>query len=53
MIYPMARQIIDSSIKRQKLEQAKNRRALIYKMLDYYNGDNTEQYVKELSLIHI
>ena len=47
MIYSMARQIIDSSIKRQKLEQAKNRRALIYKMLDYYNGDNTEQYVKD------
>ena len=47
MIYSMARQIIDSSVKRQKLEQAKNRRALVYKMLDYYNGDNTEQYVKE------
>ena len=47
MIYSMARQIIDSSIKRQKLEQAKNRRALTYKMLDYYNGDNTEQYVKD------
>ena len=43
----MARSIIDDSIKRQKIEQAKNRRALIYKMLDYYNGDNTEQYVKE------
>ena len=47
MIYSMARSIIDSSIKRQKLEQAKNRRALVYKMLDYYNGDNTEQYVKD------
>ena len=47
MIYSMARQIIDNSIKRQKLEQAKNRRALTYKMLDYYNGDNTEQYVKD------
>ncbi len=47
MIYNMARSIIDDSIKRQKIEQAKNRRALIYKMLDYYNGDNTEQYVKE------
>ena len=45
MIYSMARQIIDSSIKRQKLEQAKNRRALTYKMLDYYNGDNTKQYI--------
>ena len=47
MIYSMARKIIDDSIKRQKLEHAKNRRALTYKMLDYYNGDNTEQYVKD------
>ena len=47
MIYSMARKIIDESIKLQKLEQAKDRRALVYKMLDYYNGDNTEQYVKE------
>ena len=46
MIYSMARKIIDESIKLQKLEQAKDRRALVYKMLDYYNGDNTEQYVQ-------
>ena len=45
MIYSMARQIIDNSVKEQKLNMAKNRRALTYKMLDYYNGDNTKQYI--------
>ena len=41
-----AKQIIDNSIKSQKVEMARNRRRLIYKLLDYYNGDNTEQYLE-------
>jgi hypothetical protein len=40
-------EIIAESIKDEKLHQAKLRRRYIYKLLDYYSGSNTSQYIKD------
>ena len=40
-------QIIAESIKDEKLHQSKLRRRYIYKLLDYYSGSNTSQYIKD------
>jgi len=45
MIYSLAKQYIDESIKEDKVRQSKERRSQIYKMLDYYNGDNFEKHI--------
>lgn len=43
----MAKKYIDDSIKEEKIQQSKLRRIQIYKMLDYYNGDNYNKYIKD------
>ena len=40
-------EIIAESIKDEKLHQAKLRRRYIYKLLDYYSGSNTSQYISD------
>jgi hypothetical protein len=40
-------EIIKESIKDEKLHQAKMRRRYIYKLLDYYSGSNTSQYIED------
>jgi len=39
-------EIIAESIKDAKLQQAQARRRYIYKLLDYYSGSNTSNYIK-------
>lgn len=46
MIFSQAQRIVDESITRQKEEFSRDRRRLVYKLLDYYNGDNTAQYIE-------
>ena len=41
-----AKKIISDSIKDEKAEQRRRRRHNIIKLLDYYTGDNTTQYIK-------
>tara|TARA_R110002020_G_scaffold133393_2_gene297710 strand:- start:3052 stop:4362 length:1311 start_codon:yes stop_codon:yes gene_type:complete len=38
-------EIIQESVKDEKLNQAKMRRRYIYKLLDYYSGSNTANYI--------
>ena len=42
-----ASEIIKKSITDQKLLNAKSRRKMVWKYLDYYAGDNTVQYIKD------
>ena len=42
-----AQYLIAESLKEQKKLFAKNRRQAIYKLLDYYAGDNTAQYIED------
>ena len=42
-----AQNIIDESVKDQKLLNSKNRRELVMKYLNYYDGDNTYKYIKD------
>ena len=37
--------LIKKSISDQKYKNSKHRRDLVYKYLDYYSGDNTDQYI--------
>ena len=46
MIFSQAQEIVNKSITRQKEQFSRDRRKLVYKLLDYYNGDNTAQYIK-------
>ena len=46
MMFSQAKRIVDESIKRQKEQFSKDRRKMVYKLLDYYNGDNTKQYIE-------
>ena len=46
MIYSNAESFITNSIKEYKTLKSRERRKVIYKMLDYYQGDNTMQYIK-------
>ena len=41
-----AQLLIQESLKDQKMLYAQDRRNSIYKLLDYYAGDNTAQYIK-------
>ena len=47
MIYNESSDMIQTSIKEYKTMKSKNRRNLIYKMIDYYQGDNTMQYIQD------
>ena len=40
-----ANQILMDSQKQAKAELQAQRKDLVYKLLDYYTGDNTEQYI--------
>ena len=42
-----AQYLIAETLKEQKKLFAKNRRQAIYKLLDYYAGDNTAQYIED------
>lgn len=42
----ISQELIQRSISEQKYKNAKYRRNLVYKYLDYYSGDNTEQYIQ-------
>ena len=42
-----AQQLIQESLKEQKKLYARNRREAIYKLMDYYAGDNTAQYIED------
>ena len=46
MIYDNSNNLIKTSIKEYKTMKSKQRRKVIYKMIDYYQGDNTMQYIK-------
>ena len=46
MIYSNAESFVTNSIKEYKTLKSRERRKVIYKMLDYYQGDNTMQYIK-------
>ena len=46
MIYDNSNSLIKTSIKEYKNMKSKQRRKVIYKMIDYYQGDNTMQYIK-------
>ena len=46
MIFSQAQKLVDESITRQREEFSRDRRKLVYKLLDYYNGDNTAQYIE-------
>tara|TARA_Y100001973_G_scaffold105520_1_gene179006 strand:- start:61 stop:1407 length:1347 start_codon:yes stop_codon:yes gene_type:complete len=46
MIFSQAQRMVDESITLQKEQFSKDRRKLVYKLLDYYNGDNTAQYIE-------
>ena len=39
--------LIHESLKEQKKLYAKSRRDAIYKLMDYYAGDNTAQYIED------
>ncbi len=43
----LALDLIQDSLKEQKQMYAKGRRDSIYKLLDYYAGDNTSQYIED------
>ena len=43
----LALDLIQESLKEQKQMYAKGRRDAIYKLLDYYAGDNTAQYIED------
>ena len=43
----LALELIQESLKEQKQMYAKGRRDAIYKLLDYYAGDNTAQYIED------
>ncbi len=47
MIYDNSTDLIKSSIKEFKTMKSKERRKIIYKMIDYYQGDNTMHYIQE------
>ena len=47
MIYDNSNNLIKTSIKEYKTMKSKQRREVIYKMIDYYQGDNTMQYIKD------
>ena len=42
-----AQLLIQESLKEQKMLYAQDRRHMIYKLLDYYAGDNTAQYIED------
>ena len=42
-----AQNIINESVKEQKLINSKRRRKLINRYLNYYDGDNTYKYIKD------
>ena len=42
-----AQQLIQESLKEQKKLYARDRREAIYKLMDYYAGDNTAQYIED------
>ena len=42
-----AQNIINESVKDQKLMNSKRRRSLVMKYLNYYDGDNTYKYIKD------
>jgi len=42
-----AQQLIQESLKEQKKLYARGRREAIYKLMDYYAGDNTAQYIED------
>ena len=47
MIYNLANQLITDNLKEYKKQLARERRAVLTKMLDYYQGDNVDQYLKD------
>jgi hypothetical protein len=42
-----AKHLIEESLKEQKQSYSQSRRNSIYKLLDYYAGDNTAQYIED------
>ena len=42
-----AQQLIQESLKEQKKLYSRGRREAIYKLMDYYAGDNTAQYIED------
>ena len=46
MIYDYSRDIIKGSLSELKLENYRKREGYVNKLLDYYNGNNTTEYIK-------
>ena len=46
MIYNYSKQAIKDSINVLKIENHRKREAYVHKLLDYYNGNNTDHYIK-------
>ena len=46
MIYSYSKQAIKDSLNVLKIENHRKREAYVHKLLDYYNGNNTDHYIK-------